>query len=240
MEEFKDFNSRLQSNALVIDVLSRNLEIMSKESRFHDHYEVLVLNHKKSIDLNLKFSRDITSIENTKNDRKNELIDKTMIIIQVMQVFATDKKKKNLQLRLEHYTPEFLLESSEMDLIKISQKIWLIANKHGGYATNFANKIKSALNPEHSKATLKFKKKYGLIPDMIKNIEEATIRFINSFTKYQRVVQEKENAIVEMKMIFKDSKKLVAKKIDKFALQFESTNPAFFNEYRRVREKQLH
>ena len=63
---------------------------------------------------------------------------------------------------------------------------------------------------------------------------------MNSFTKYQRVVQEKENAIVEMKMIFKDSKKLVAKKIDKFALQFESTNPAFFNEYRRVREKQLH
>jgi len=167
------------------------------------------------------------------------LIDKTMTIIQVMQVFATDKKKKNLQLRLEHYTPEFLLESSEMDLIKISQKIWLIANKHGGYATNFADKIKFALNTEHSKATLKFKKRYGLIPDMIKNIEEATIRFVNSFTKYQRVVQEKENAIVEMKMIFKDSKKRLAKKIDKFALQFESTNPPFFNEYRRVREKQL-
>ena len=239
MEKFKDFNSKLQSNAQIIDVLSKNLEFLNKKSRFHDHYELLVSNHKRLINLNLLFSKDITSVEKIKNDRKNELLDKTMLVIRVLQVFATDKKKKNLQLRLEHLTPEFFHDSSDMDLIKVSKKIWLIANKHGGYATTFVNKIKSALNPENSKANLKFEKKYGLIPEMIKNIEEANINFIDSFIQYQGVVKEKENAILEMKMIFKDSKKLLAKKIDKFALLFESTNPAFFKEYSRAREKQL-
>ncbi len=239
MIKFKDFNAKLQGTSLVIGVLSKNLEILNKVSRFHDHYDVLVSNQKKLIDLNLLFSKDITSFEKVRNERRNELLEKTMTVIRVMQVFASDKKKKNLQLRLDHLSPEFLHDSSDMDLIKISKKVWLIANKHGGYAMTFVNRIKSALNPENSKVNLKFEKKYGLIPEMIKNIEEANISFINSVIQYQGVVKEKENLASDMKMIFKESKKLLAKKIDKFALLFESKNPAFYKEYSQAREKQL-
>ena len=239
MEKFKDFRLKLLSNAEVIGVLSNNLEILKKESRFHDYYEFLVSNHKKLIDLNLRFSKDISSQEKSRMELRNELIDKTMKVIHVMQVFAADKKKKNLQLRLEHLSREFLQDSSDIDLIKISKRIWLIANKHGGYAMTFINRIKAALNPENTKINLKFEKKYGLIPDMIKNIEEVNVRFIKSVVSYQVSVKEKQNLSLEMKRIFKDSKKLLAKKIDKFVLLNESKNPQFFKEYSRVREKQL-
>ena len=239
MEKFKDFSSKLQNNAQVIGVLSNNLGILNKISRFHDYYELLVSNQKKLIDLNLQFSRDLTSEEKTRTLLRNELIDKTLTVIRVMQSFAADKKKRNLQLRLEHLTPEFLEASTDMELVKISKKTWLIANKHGGYATTYVNRIKSALNPENSKINHKFEKKYGLIPEMIKNIEEANIRFIKSFVQLQGSQKEKENFSLEMKRIFKDSKKILAKKMDKFALLCENEDPSFFKEYNRVREKQL-
>ena len=103
----------------------------------------------------------------------------------------------------------------------------------------FVNKIKSALDPENTKINLKFEKRYGLIPEMIKNIEEANIRFISSVVLYNGSLKDREKLRLVMKQIFKDSKKLLAKKIDKFALLYESKNPQFFKEYSKVREQQL-
>ena len=42
-----------------------------------------------------------------------------------------------------------------------------------------------------------------------------------------------------MKTIFKQSKKLLTNKIDKFALLFENKNPKFYKEYSQAREKQI-
>jgi hypothetical protein len=212
--------------------------MLKKISRFHDHYEVLTSIHEKLIDLNALYNKDIAPLENIKNERKSALIDNTMTVVRVIQVFATDKKKKNLQFRLEHLTPEFFHDCSDMGLIKGSKKVWLIANQYGGYATTFVNRIKSALNPENSKANLKFEEKYGLIPEMIKNIEESNIGFIESMLQYQEAKKEKDLIANEMKLYFKQSKKLLTNKIDKFALLFESKNPLFFKQYSLKREKQ--
>ena len=238
MKKIYDFNSKLERNAQIVGILAKNHEILNKVSRFHDHYEVLVSNQKKLIDLNLLYCKDLTSVEKMKNDKRIELIDNTIIVIRVIQAFATDNHKKKLQLRLEHFTPEFLHDCSDMGLIKVSKKVWLIANQYGGYATTFVNKIKSALDPKNFKANLKFEAKYGLIPEMIENIEKSTIGFIESLLQYQEAMKEKELIANEMKMIFKQSKKLVTNKIDKFALLFESKNPKFYKEYSQAREKQ--
>jgi len=100
------------------------------------------------------------------------------------------------------------------------------------------SKIKAALNPESSNFNLKFEKKYGLLPEMIKNIEESTIGFITSMIQYQEAMKKKELIANEMKINFKQSKKLLTIKIDKFALLFESKNPQFYKEYSHAREKQ--
>jgi hypothetical protein len=106
MEKFKDFNSKLQGNAQVLGVLSNNLEILNKIPRFHDYYELLVSNHKQLIDLKLLFNKDLTSEEKIKTHLRNELTDKTLTIIEVMKTFAVDKKKRNLKLKLDHFTPD--------------------------------------------------------------------------------------------------------------------------------------
>ncbi|MEI7524465.1 MAG: hypothetical protein WCJ95_09060 [Mariniphaga sp.] len=238
MEKFTDFNLKLEENGLLIDVLIKNIGNLNRVSRFHDHYDELCADHKKLIELNLLYNKDLKPLEKDKNDQRKVLFDKTMTVIRVMQAFATDKKKKKLQMQLEPLTPEFLHERSDKELIKISRKIWLIANKHGGYATTFINRIKSALKRKNSKAKLKFEKKYGLIPEMIKSIEEANISFIELMLQYQDETMNKESIATEMKMGFKKTRKLITKKIDKFALLFENKDPNFYQEYTQVRTKQ--
>ena len=239
MQKFKDFNSKLEGNTQLIGILTKNLEILNKVSRFHDHYEELTSKHEKANTLNAVYNKDINSLLNARNEHRNALIGNTTTVVRVLQVFATDKKKKKLHLRLEHLTPEFFHDCSDMELINTSKKVWLIANQHGGYAITFVNKIKSALNPENSNVNLKFEKKYGLLPEMINNIEKATISFIDSMLQYQKALKEKELVASEMKLLLKQSKKLLTNKIDKFALLFESKAPKFYKEYSQAREKQV-
>jgi hypothetical protein len=239
MTNLKNFDSKVEENVQIIEVLARNSDVLNKVSRFKDHFEKLNDFQKKLIDLNILINKDISSIEKDKNDLRNELLDKTLTVIRVMQVFANDRKKKNLQIKLEHLTSEYLQESSDMELVKISKKIWLVANKHGGYATTFINKIKLALNPAHHKVNIKFEKKYGLIPEMIKNIEDASIKFIESMLFWREEVKQKEVASREMKKLFKQTKKLLTNKIDRFSLLFETKNPLFYKEYRQLRDSQL-
>lgn len=235
----EDFNSKLESIHQVIGVLSKNMQSLNTVSRFQDHYEQLIAYQKNLEDLNFLLRKDITSIEKDSNDRRKGLLERTLIVIRIMQVFAIDEKKNKLQRQLEHFTSEYVQDSSDMELIKISKKIWLIANKHGGYAKTFINKIKSALNRKHSKANIKFEKKYGLIPEMILNIEEACIKFIEAMLLYQGEKKNKEKIAVEMKIVYKMTKKLLDKRIDKFALLFENKNPIFYKEYHQLRESQL-
>ena len=214
MEKILDFNSKLEGNAQLISILSQNLETLNKVSRFHDHYQVLTANHEKAISLNESYTKDVTSLVNAKNDRRAALIENATSVVRVMQAFAIDKKKKNLQFRLEHLTPEFFHDCSDMELVKISKKTWLMANHYGGFAITFKDKIKFAFNPENSNANIKFEKKYGLIPEMLNHIEESTIRFIESMVQYQMEKSKKEHLANEMKSNFRQSKKLIANKID--------------------------
>jgi len=239
MKNMKNLTLKLDGNAQIIGLLSRNIEILNKISKFQVAVEKLNSNQKKLVDLHTLISKDITAIEKVKNDRRKELEDRTMTVIRIMQVFAHDKKKKKLQRRLYHLTSEYVQNCLDMELIKISKKIWLIANKFGGYAFTFLSKIKSSLNPDNLKATNKFEKEFGLNASMIKNIEEANISFIEAMLLYLGEMEEKEKVAMKMKEINKQTKKLLANKIDRFALLFESENPVFYKEYRQLRDKQL-
>ncbi len=239
MKDFKDFNSKLDGISQIIGVLSKNLEILKKVSKFGDHYDEINQNYKKLIDLHVLYCKDISTLETRINSRRHELLDKTMTVIKVLQVYATDKEKTNLQLRLELLSFEYLNDCSDLELIKISKKVWLTATKVGGYSTTFLKRIKSALNPENSKANLKFEKKYGLTSEMIKDIEEAIISFIESMVIYQQAFNKKINLSGEMKQVFKETKKLLSKKTDKFVLLYQKSNPDFYKEYNQVRELQI-
>ena len=236
MENIENFALKMNRNAQVMSVLSRNMEIWNKVSKFQNAVDELVLNQKKLDELYSLLKRDITDIEKTKADRRKELEDKTMMLVRIMQVFAHDKKKGKLQRKLYHLTYEYIENCMDLELIDISKEIWLIANKFGGYALTFVTKIKAALDPENVKATNKFEKEFGLNPDMIKNLEDAILHFIKAMLPYNIEMAEKEKVATKMKGIIKKTKKLLTNKIDRMVLMFENENPGFYKEYHELRE----
>ncbi len=239
MENIKNLTLKMEGNALLIDLLTKNIEIVNSVSKFQSALEQLNSNQQKLEYLNALLNKDVTSVEKVKNDRRKALEDRTMVVIRIMQVFAHDKKKSKLQSRLYHLNSEYVQNCTDMELIKISKRIWRIANKTGGYALTFVDKIKSALNPENLKATNKFEKEFGLNSSMIRNIEEANISFIEAMLIYDDAMNEKEERALKMKKINKQIKKLLANKIDRLALMFENDNPGFYADYRELRDKQL-
>lgn len=239
MENIKELALRMDGNAQIIGLLSGNSEILNKVSRFEVAVKKLNSNQKKLVELHSKLSEGTTIAEKTKNKLREKLIESTMPIVRIIQVFAHDKNKMNLQRRVYFLTPEYVQNFSDNELIKVSKKIWQIANKTGGYSLTFASKLKSLLDPDHSKATIKFEKEYGMNPDMIKNLEEAIFSFFEAFLLYQDEMEDKENVIKEIKKINKKTKNLLANKIDRFALLFENDHPDFYKAYHELRDKQL-
>ena len=238
MENIKSYTTKLDSYKQIISLLSGNNESLNKVSRFQNAAGKLSTNQKKLVDLQPLLNKDITSSEKIRNKRRTELIEKMMPVIRIMQVFAVDKKKKKLQKQLDYLTLEYIENCSDNKLIKFAKKIWLTAIKYGEFPTSFISMVKTSLNPDKAKTNIKFKKEYGLMPDMIKNIEESNIKFIESMLLYQGELKEKEKVAMKMKKINKQTENLISNKLDRFALLYEKQNPNFFLEYRVLREKQ--
>ena len=236
MENTGNFALKMDRNAQVISILSRNAEVWKKVSKFQEAVDRLISNQEKLVELQALLNKDITVTEKAKNERRKELEDRTMTVVRIMQVFAHDKKKGKLQRKLYHLTYEFIENCMDLELVEISKEIWLIANKFGGYALTFVSKIKAALDPENVKATNKFEKEFGLNPDMIKNLEEAILSFIKAMIPYNEEMAEKGKVVIKMKAINKKTKKLLTNKIDRLVLMFENENPGFYKEYHDLRE----
>jgi len=236
MENIENFSFKMDRNMRVIGILSRNAGVWKKVSKFQAAVDQLNSNQEKLVELQGLLNKDISSIEKIKNERRKELEDRTMTVVRIMQVFAHDKKKAKLQRKLFHLTYQFVENCLDLELVEISKKIWLIANKFGGYAITFVSKVKAALDPENVKATNKFEKEFGLNPDMIKNLEDAILNFIKATIPYNIEMAEKEKVAIKMKQINKKTKKLLTNKIDRLVLMFENENPDFYNEYYNLRE----
>lgn len=237
MKNNQNYAEKINSYDKIINLLSSNDQSLKKVSRFQKSVEELISNQKKLMVLYPQLSKDITATEKAKNKRRAVLIDKNLPVISIIQAFAFDKRKKGLQKRLDYLTLDYIKKCPDKELIKISKKIWLIATKYSGYATTYVDKIKSTLNPDISKAIIKFKKEYGLKPEMIKNIEDSNIKFIESVLLYQQGMKEKEKVAMQMKKVNKQTSNLLTKKIDRFVLLFEKESPHFYLEYRLLREK---
>ncbi|MEI6137844.1 MAG: hypothetical protein WCP85_01185 [Mariniphaga sp.] len=234
MERISDFSTKLDRNAQIIGVLSKYSIVWHNNTKFQHVYDQLVSNQVKLDELFVLFGKDLSTFDVEKNIRRKQLEEKVLTIVRIMQTFANDKMKMKLQQRLYHLNLEYIQNCTDDELIKIAKKNWLIANKFGGYALTFVNKIKASLNPDNLKNINKFEKRFGLNPEMIKNLEEALLRFIEAKVQYQVEVEEKEKLANKIKEINKQSKKLIFNKIDQFVLLVEIDQPDFYREYRNL------
>jgi len=79
-------------------------------------------------------------------------------------------------------------------------------------------------------------KEYGLIPDMIKSLEESNIKFIQLLLAYQKEMKEQDKIIKKIKKIYNQTESLLQNKIDRFVLLFENEHPAFYKDYQEARK----
>ena len=154
---------KLDGTNKIISVLSKHTGIAANVTSFQTALEQLNANQKKLVDYYSLLGKDTLTIENAKDDQRKGLLKTILPVITMMQIFAYDKKKKNLLKRLESLTPEYLQNCSDIELINLSKKVWLTANKYGIYSLAFINKIKSSLKSNRSKAILKLEKEYGFL-----------------------------------------------------------------------------
>lgn len=237
--DFSKINAlQMDSNAQIINLLSKNTEITNKFFGLRNALQQLSSNQKKMADLFQVFGKDNKSIKKAKNDFKNELIEKIMPVVTIMHIFAYDKKNRNLKKLLLPLTSEYLQNCSDDKLIKFTKKIWMIANKFGGNSLAFIKKNKSSLNAFKSRAT-HMKDEYGLMPEMIKNIEESYIKFLEYILLYEDEMKEKKKVARKINKINKQTAKLLANKIDRYVQLFANENPAFYKDYYLARENKL-
>jgi hypothetical protein len=227
----------LDSNAKIIKLLSEYAEITSKISGFQISLQQLKSNQKKMEDLFSVLGKDAMTIEKVKNDRRNELLEKTLPVKTTLEIFAYEKKKTNLLNRLIKQSSDYLQNCPDNKLLKISKKIWTIANKYGGYSLAYISKEKSSSNSYKSDVSL-LKNEFGLTPEMLKSIENANIAFIESLLLYEDEMKDKKRIIGKIKKINKRTEKLLEYKIDRYTRLFEIEKPEFIKEYQKIREYQ--
>jgi len=239
MDKINKLALKLDNNAQIINLLSRGAEITIKFSRFQISVKQLISKQEKLVALNALFCQDITIPKKNKLDRREELAEISFQVVKILQVFALDKKNKNLQQRLKSITSGYIQSCSDKELIKISKKIWLIANKYGGATLTHVKKGKNSVSPDNSIANINCEKQYGLSHDIIKNLDEAKIRFVESINSCKDYIKEKEKVAKRIKFLFKQTEKLLANKIDNLLLPYKTERPNFYQEYRRLRENQM-
>ena len=131
MENIRDFSIKQNSYAQIISLLSKNVAVWNKISKFQQAFDRLVSNQKKAEELLVLFTKDLTTLDKAKNDKRKELEDSTLKVVRIMQIFAHDKKKSKLQRALFNINATYIQNCPDMELIKIAKKNFLIANKFG-------------------------------------------------------------------------------------------------------------
>jgi hypothetical protein len=235
MGNIEKLKTKFNLNTQILNVLDKEAEILKTASMFQNAVDQLSSNQKILKDLNVLIVKDISNIEKNKNDIRKELLKSTIMVTLILQVFAFDTGKKKLKERLEYLTSDYIRQSSDTELVKIAKKILLLANKYSGISVKSTGKSKLESKVEPVTTIVKFEKEYGLYPEMVKNIEESRIRFIESMNLYLDEMKEKRKMAINVKVLTKQNEKLLKEKIDRFVLLFEMEKPDFFNEYQQLR-----
>lgn len=230
-------NSRISGNTQIIKILSKNGEI-SNIPGFLVAFRQLNSSQKKINDKFSIFSSDSMTLEKARNNSRKELLEAIMPVVNIMQIFAFDRKKKKLRKQLESFNTEYFQKCSDKKLVNISKKIWMISNKYCGYTLDFFNKNKSLINAYKSKSSF-LKNRYGLTTEMIRKIEEANIKFIESLLLYEDELTEKNKILKNVKKADRKIEKLLEYKIDRYMSLFENVNPDLFKEYQKLRLEQF-
>lgn len=235
MKSYKINKQKIESCQLISDVLQDYQKQAENIMAFNKAIEELNAKTKKLLKLQSLVEKDNGLVEVAKNKCRTELIEKTLTVLTILKIYVYDQKKQKSERQLEKITPDVLLQCSDIVLINIVQKIWQIVNKYGGFSLVFVDKLKVKKISSNAKVISMLEKQYGLVPSMIKDMEEAYLLFINEFYIYENELSEKTELIKKIKKTSSRAEKLIENKLDRFVSLFEKKSPEFCQAYNNAR-----
>jgi hypothetical protein len=218
-------SAKLKMQQGVLDVMNGNEEIWGVVPQLKTVMEVFSENVKTVDGLIAEQEGDIKTLLDDKPEKRKELIDLTLPVLNVLLAYGNDTKDKKLLKKL-NFSRNKLTKSKDLDLIENCKFIYKTAHK-------FFNKSQEAKEAEAENTNDILS--YGLNDKMLEEIKTAEKAFIKSLSGFNASLKNRNLLGKQITSKLKENDKLLRNKMDLLISIFEKSNPELFNKYSESR-----
>lgn len=200
----------------VIYFLNANINRFPPATSLRNAIENLNRYHVQLSDLYLQLS---TLSENGTQDKTNirkELIKQIDPVANLLKIYAFDYKKKNVYKKVQKFNAPYLVECSDMDLISAARKISKIAHQQVGYSLADMKNVSRKKIKNTSESINDMETGYGLTPEIIKNIENVYVRYIQSLVHFEDEMDSRKIIVNDIKKLHHKANNVLENNIDMF------------------------
>lgn len=210
-------------------VLEKNTSNWSNAIEVKNILDEFYSNTDKIIELENEYKKDISEILNNKTIITADLINQSMPIINVLQVYAYDTKNNNLKKKLNLSHKDFK-KSKDSDLVNKVKTTLKIAKELYGKSIEDDSKSK-----KKSGDKLVNLSGYGISGLMIDELEDVNKKFIESATIVRDSINYRNNCAKKITEKIKNNDKLLLNRLDKVMTLNQNNNNDFYNAYKESR-----
>jgi hypothetical protein len=221
-------NAKRKMHQAVLTVMNDSKEIWGVVPQLVNVMEIFSENVKVVNELKSEHGKDIKALLDNKLNKRKELIEISLPVLNVLLAFGHDLKDKDLLKKL-NFSRNKLTKSKDLDLIENCKLIYKTAHKF--YLKSLETK---ETNAENSIDIFS----YGLNDKMLEDIEIAEKAFIEALTGLKAAVKQKAMVSQQINMKIKENDKLLQNKIDLLMSIFEPSNPDLYKSYNESRKIQ--
>lgn len=210
-------------------VLEKNTTNWSNAIEVKNILDEFYSNTDKIIELENEYKKDISEILNNKTIITEDLINQSMPIINVLQVYAYDTKNNNLKKKVNLSHKDFK-KSKDSDLVNKVKSTFKIAKELYGKSIEDDSKSK-----KKSGDKLVNLSGYGISGLMIDELEDVNKKFIESATIVRDSINYRNNCAKKITEKIKNNDKLLLNRLDKVMTLNQNNNNDFYNAYKESR-----
>lgn len=214
-------SAKLKMHHAVLDVMDGSKEIWGVVPQLINVMQVFSENVKAIDEFKAEQGNDIEPLVDYKLQKRKELIDLSLPVLNVLLAYGHDVKDKELLKKL-NFSRNKLTKSNDLVLIKNCRLIYKTANKF----------YMKSLETKESKSKNKIDIfGYGLNDKMLEEIKTAEKAFVESLSGLKVGLKNKNLNGKQITSKLKENDKLLRNKIDLLISIFETSNSELFNKY---------
>lgn len=218
-------SAKLKMHQAVLDVMNGNEEIWGVVPQLKTVMEVFSENVKTVDGLIAEQEKDKKTLLDDKPEKRKELIDLTLPVLNVLLAYGHDAKDKKLLKKL-NFSRNKITKLKDLDLIENCKFVYKTARK-------FYKKSQEAKEAEAENTNDILS--YGLNDKMLEDIKIAEKAFIKSLSGFNAGLKNRNLVGKQIISKLKENDKLLRNKIDLLVSIFEKSNSELYNKYSESR-----